>query len=207
MIGLLLSFFGCAGVLDLSRAEPLAPGEARFQVGSSLGLSGLNQGLGARVAASAHGGVTPMVELGGGLGATVVPGAMVPDASFDTKLRLGRNARGPFHAALNPRIRGTLINERAGVVEGQLPLLLGWDLRASQFVLAPRVGVLFKTDEVPPNPEAGLDMGWFVPLTEDLELAPAIGVTWIGGPPEAGQVLGEGVWSVAAGASFVVRLE
>lgn len=210
---LLLPFlFGCAGVLDLSRATPLAPGEVRFQAGTAAGgveMSSLTAGF--RFAAGVHAGVSPGLEVGGGLGAVVLTGPIpfgFSDASIDAKVRLGKEMDSRLHLALNPRVRIGYASPSWSPLSVDLPLLIGLDAGPGQLIAAPRAGLLIAVGELPQErPQFGMSLGWVLPVSEDLELLPAFGVDWTANndPDETG--LDAGVVSVAAGISFIVVIE
>lgn len=139
---LLLSLFGCAGVVDLGRATPLAPGQVQFSTGAAVTGVPSSANVTPVVGAGVHGGVAENLELGGdvslhlyGLGGAV-----------DAKIGLTPRERRGFHLALDPRVRltGLRLGDSwpLGVAWSlELPVLLGWDLGRSQYVLAPAAGV------------------------------------------------------------------
>ena len=206
---LMLALFGCAGVLDMGRATPLQPGQARFAAGVALGVGAPSSedstvsGPAGRVAASAHVGVVPGVELGGGVGMGVATGLFaVPDVMVDAKVRLGAPEAGRFHKSLNPRVRWGLSGSTP-IFEVDLPLLLGWDVGRGQVVFGPHVGALGRLDDVDVRVQAGLRAGWVTAAGPHLEIAPAVALDWLGSFESP---TGSGV-AVSAGVNFIVALE
>ncbi len=210
MIPALFLVLGCAGVLDLSRATPLAPGEMRFQAGTAAGaweLSAVYPGV--RFAAGVHAGVSPGLEVGGGVGAVVLPGSVPlfePDGCLEAKVRLGKESESRWHAALNPRFRMAYGNAIWWPAILEVPLLLGLDVGSGQVVLAPRAGLVIESAEAPRfTPQLGASLGWALPLSEDLEILPGVGIDWSVRYEDA--AASAGLITVAAGMNFVVAIE
>ncbi|MSQ00644.1 MAG: hypothetical protein EXR71_01980 [Myxococcales bacterium] len=202
-------FLGCAGVLELGRATPLAPGEVRFAAGAAAGgVPTSTVSAGARFAAALHAGVAPGVEVGGGLAAAVALSALplgFTDAAIDAKLRLGKETDSRVHVALNPRLRIGYAGASWSPRSAELPLLIGLDVGRGQLVAAPRAGLLVGLGEQPGVlPQSGMSLGWAVPVSDDLELLPAIGADWTRNHDETATGLDAGTTTFAGGISFVV---
>lgn len=166
---------------------------------------------GVRFAAGVHAGVSPGVELGGGVGALISPGVVpifVSDASVDAKFRIGEVPDSRLHLALNPRLRVADWNEAWFPMIVELPLLVGYDVGSSQVVLVPRVGLFVDFVEgTRATPQVGVTLGWVLPVSEDLELLPGVGVDWTASRDETAAGAKAGEVTVAGGISFIVVIE
>lgn len=169
---------GCAGVLDLGRATPLAPGDVQFTAaGSVSGLPGSPSVLPA-FGAGVHAGVAPRLELGG----TVVAHSYGLAGDLDAKVALTPVERHGFHLALGPRVgvSSVVLGELSSslVARAELPVLLGWDLGRSQVVLAPTVGVVGGERWAL---QLGASAGVAIPVGR-VELQPTLGVSTFAEP-------------------------
>jgi hypothetical protein len=131
---------GCAGVLDLGRATPLAPGEAEAHAGAAVIVAGDNSpplypsaGFGVRA------GLVPRVDVG----ASIAVASLAARAGVDAKFALTDPYLHGAHLAVVPKIGVGAVNlpDYAPLPDARLGLLLGLDIaERAQFVLAPDVG-------------------------------------------------------------------
>ena len=165
----LLTRAGCGGVLDVRRAEPLRPGQLQAHVAATGTYAG-----GTVVAAATfgvRGGVAPRVDVA----ATVGLSPFAVGAAIDGTVALTDVDRDGFHAALAPRLGLLGLSEAYLFGDGTLGVLLGWDLaHDAQFVLSPRVGVMWATEAVPTT---SLAIGVVAPSGR-WEFTPAAGVAY-----------------------------